>query len=298
MARLLVMGDFSQSRMHSQGDLLGRLVDGGHRVVVATSASSTGVASIDANRSIRRRAVAMPDESAKRRCDLEAIWQLHRLLRQESPQFFCAYTVRHLVYGMLAGWLADSPMRSVLLTGLKTAPSAPEDTRRYLLQRGASMLYRLSQNTEGSVVFDNRDEAYVFCARRLVDHPGQVLLVDARGVDTGAYRPVAMPDGARFLYAGPLGTSQGIVEYVQAARRIRHHNRDVQFQIVGWPEYGDDGVDRRQLQSWVAGEAVEYLGRPDDIGAAIADASVVVSPPHRPGAPGGAWRRWPWAGRW
>jgi len=75
-----------------------------------------------------------------------------------------------------------------------------------------------------------------------------------------------------------------VVEYVEAARRLKRRGVAADFQLLGFL-----GVENRtaispaELEAWVAEGAVTYLGQADDVRPLVAAADCVVLPSYREG---------------
>lgn len=50
--------------------------------------------------------------------DIKAVFALRRLMKEIQPDYFMGYTIKPIIYGSLAAWLADVPHRYALITGL------------------------------------------------------------------------------------------------------------------------------------------------------------------------------------
>jgi glycosyltransferase involved in cell wall biosynthesis len=115
----------------------------------------------------------------------------------------------------------------------------------------------------------------------------QARLLPGSGVDLERFKPVQLPDGSTtFLLVARLLRDKGVVEFVEAARMLRARLPTARFQLLGpIDEDNRTAISRRELQSWVAEGAVEYLGTTDDVRPYIAAASAVVLPSYREGMP-------------
>lgn len=285
MAKILILGSFSDSLLRFRGHLIQRLLDDGHGVVAVAPEMSGEVEQTLRGWGADCAEVSIDRQGINPARDLETLWQLHQLFVHENPDLFLGYTIKPVVYGLLAAWLADVPSRYAMITGVGTAFTQVEGAKQYLLQTVASMLYRLSLITSHGVIFQNPDDAYLFCARRLVGGPEQVAVVNGSGVDLDAYQPAPIPEGTSFLTISRLLRNKGIVEYVEAARRVKRHHPSVEFRLVGWSDDGPSAIDDDTLRSWIEGDTVDYLGYLDDVRPAIADATAYVLPSYREGTP-------------
>ncbi len=287
MARVVILGSYAESLVQFRGHFIRRLLREGHQVVAAAPGPCEAVASTLSGWGARFVEVPMDRQGMHPTRDLKTLKALHDLFRDESPEVFVGYTIKPVVYGLLAAWLADVPSRYALITGLGSAFSGGADgTRQALLQTLASLLYGISLRTSQRVIFQNTDDAYLFCARRLVGGPEDVAIVNGSGVDLQHYRPVPLPRQTTFLLIGRLLRDKGIREYVQAARRIKANHPEVVFRLAGWvdPE-SPAAIDIDEVERWHDEGTIEFLGRLEDVRQALGKASVFVLPSYREGTP-------------
>lgn len=285
MARVVILGSLSQSLLNFRGHLIRRLLDEGHQVVAVAPGNDSDVEETLRDWGASYESVPMDRTGVSPTRDLQTLFRLHQLFTRVEPDVFLGYTIKPVVYGLLAAWLADVPARYAMITGLGASFTEVEGARQYLLQTLASMLYGVSLRTSQKVIFQNPDDAYLFCARRLVGGPEQVALVNGSGVDIGEFSPVPLPHRPTFLLIARLLRNKGIGEYVTAAEQIRQYHHDARFQLVGWPDAGPDSPTREELERWIHSPAIEYRGYLEDVRPAIAESAVYVLPSYREGTP-------------
>jgi glycosyltransferase involved in cell wall biosynthesis len=249
-----------------------------------------------------RIAIATPDEVAERKTDLpvEVHWmpmdrsganpftdgvlalRYARLMRALQPKALLTYTIKPNIYGALAAWMVGVPSIANV-SGLGTA-----FIRDGLFSRFVGTLYRIALFKSHVVFFQNPDDRELFVSRRIVD-PGKVRIVPGSGIDLEHF-PVAPSlkpeDPTTFLFIGRLLADKGVREFVEAAELIQVQSPGVRFQLLGDLDPGNrTGVAKEELERWVAGETIEYLGPTDDVRPFIAQASAVVLPSYREGLP-------------
>ena len=285
MAKVLILGSFSDSLLRFRGHLIRRILDEGHQVVAVSPEPDEEVVRTLTGWGASCESVPMDRTGMSPTQDLRTLWHLHQLFVEEKPDIFLGYTIKPVVYGLMAAWLADVPSRYALITGLGLAFTQVDGARQYILQKLASLLYATSLRTSQKVIFQNPDDAYLFCARRLVGGPEEVALVNGSGVDLEFYKPVPLPKEPIFLLIGRLLQNKGIAEYAAAARLVKRYHPQAQFRLVGWPDSGPDAIDMSEVQGWVDDGVIDYLGRLDDVRPAIAEAAVYVLPSYREGTP-------------
>lgn len=285
----LLVASFSDSLLKFRGSLIEALLNAGLKVHVA----APGLAAGDP---VGQRLVAMGvtvHDIPLRRTGMSpladfgtalALWRVMRLIR---PSFVMAYTVKPVVYGMLAAWGAGVPHRFALITGLGYAFQAQKDDglKRVLLHSVVKMLYTAALRRTNKVFFQNPDDEALFRSLRILAPKASTVVVNGSGVDIVAYQPAPIPETPHFLMIARLLGDKGVREYAEAAKRIRQIYPNIVCSLVGWIDEGPDAIHADELEAWVAAGTLNYLGRRNDVRTAIAACSVYVLPSYREGTP-------------
>ena len=214
--------------------------------------------------------------------DIKLQRRLSRIFSEEQPDAVLSYTIKNNIFGARA---AKSAGVSFLpnVTGLGTAFLSGK-----MLQLVTEQLYRWSFAALPVVFFQNEDDRDLFLDRRLV-RADQAQVLPGSGIDLNRFAPAPMPDPEMppvFLMIARLLRDKGVVEFVEAARRVKGRHPLARFQLLG-PAGSENrtAIDRLTVNEWVAEGVVEYLGTTGDVRPAIAGASCVVLPSYREGAP-------------
>ena len=214
--------------------------------------------------------------------DLALIIRLRRAFKAIRPDLIFSYTIKNNIYGALAARLARIPLIPNV-TGLGTA-FISRDT----LQAFVQGLYRFAFAKVPVVLFQNQDDLDLFVERRLV-RLGQTRLVAGSGIDLKRFAPdesQSTPGGTVFLMIARLLKDKGVREFAEAARIVRRGRPDVRFQLLGAAGAANrSAIDLEAVEAWHAAGEIEYLGTSEDVRAQIAQASCVVLPSYREGAP-------------
>jgi glycosyltransferase involved in cell wall biosynthesis len=214
--------------------------------------------------------------------DLRLLWSYRRILRRLKADIFLGYTAKPNIYGSLAAQTCG--MRVVNnVSGLGTA-----FIRGGWLRRMVETLYRLAFRRSSTVFFQNADDRALFLSRRLV-RPHQARLLPGSGIDLAHFRPAAgtrEPGPFRFLLVARMLRDKGVLEYVEAARRLRPQWPDVRFQLLG-PVDAENrtAISKVMMETWVEDGLVDWLGTADDVRPLLAAADCVVLPSYREGLP-------------
>jgi len=215
--------------------------------------------------------------------DLWLTWKLFVLMRRIKPEIVLGYTVKPVIYGTIAGWLARVPHRFAMVTGLGYAFT---DSRRGWLLSLIQYLYRFALKRCECVFFQNPDDRDLFQELRIVPAHVRTAVVNGSGVDVSRFSPEPVPQGpTSFLMICRLLGDKGVREYVAAAERIRVRHPEVRFGLAGWIDENPDAIRQRELDEWIERGAIEYLGRLEDVRPAVRACTVYVLPSYREGTP-------------
>ncbi len=219
--------------------------------------------------------------------DLVALLNIWQLMHRVRPQFFLSYTVKPVIYGLLAARMARVPRRYALITGLGYAFQGQEEgnNKRKFIRSLVQGLYRLALRGADKVFFQNPDDQTLFKDLGLLSPTTPSVTVNGSGVDVSQFQVEPFPQHVEFLLIARLLGDKGVREYVQAARQVRALYPEVIFSLVGWIDDNPDAITQTELDTWISEGAVHYLGRLMDVRPAITACSVYVLPSYREGTP-------------
>ena len=212
--------------------------------------------------------------------------ELFGLFCKERPDVVLAYTIKPVIWGLLAARFAGVRRALGMITGLGYAftEGVGGGAKRVLAAGVASLLYRLALRRADGVMFQNTDDRDLFLKRGLLRDRGQIAVIDGSGVDLDYYSPTPLPDEPVFLMIGRLLGAKGVREYAAAATALRGRHPHARFMLAGWRDPGPDAITEAELEAWIEA-GLEYLGRLYDVRSAISGARVYVLPSYREGTP-------------
>lgn len=225
--------------------------------------------------------VRMDSRGANPIKDLALIIELHSIYKRIRPDVILHYTIKPNVYGSLAASFLKIPVVNNVC-GLGTV-----FLKKDLLSAIAMFLYRVSFRFPKKVFFQNPDDLKLFLTRKLV--PSETVdLLPGSGIDLAKFQPVSFKRNERFtfLLISRLITDKGILEYIEAVKKLRTEGLDARFQVLGAidPEH-KRGIKRELIQEWINSGIIEYLGTTKDVRHFIEQADCVVLPSYREGTP-------------
>lgn len=284
--RIVLVGSYADSLISFRGALLQRLADKGHKVVACVPAAPKEVLDALTSMGVTYRDVPFDRAGMRLDRDLRVLHVLIALFRELKPDIVLCYTIKPVVYGVLAARLVGVPGRFAMITGLGYA-FIGSTVKARLVGIVARWLYRLSLRRATRVFFQNPDDRALFERYGLTRNRDQAAMINGSGVDLDAYKPTPLPKGElSFLLIARLLQDKGIREYVEAARSVRTKHPEATFHLVGWLDEGNPaGIPKSELDGWVGDGVIQYHGQLADVRPAITAASVYVLPSYREGTP-------------
>lgn len=287
-ARVLVLGSLASSLRNFRGPLVAALREQGHSVFAAAPEllEDTDTVAWLAEQGVESYSVPLSRAGLSPFGDLAFLRQLLRLMRAIQPEYFLGYTIKPVIWGLFASWIARVPNRAALITGLGYAFTGETKGKRALIQHIARALYRFALRRATLIFFQNPDDLADFEQFGLLPKGVPVKIVNGSGVDVEAYSPAPLPGGPlRFLLIARLLGDKGVREYVAAAERVRSVQPDVEFHLVGGLDPNPDGIAEEEVRSWHEAGSIVWYGALSDVRPAIANTHVYVLPSYREGTP-------------
>lgn len=218
--------------------------------------------------------------------DLRALWQVTALLRRLRPGILHNVSVKVILLGTLAAWLADVPRVLNAWTGLGSLFHSDRGAVRVARRVLVPVLRRLVQRTGAWSLFQNPGDRAAMEALGLAA-PERSALVPGVGVDVERFLPVPEPAGTpTVLFVGRLLRDKGLGEYVFAATNLAALGVDAQFLAAGEPDPANPHpVSATQLAAWRQSSPVQWLGQVTDMPALLARCHIVCLPSYHEGLP-------------
>ena len=286
MGRVTLIAGHAQSLVNFRGPLIEALLAEGHDVFAIGPDADRATLDWLSARRVGYHTVPISRASLDPVRDASTFWAIRSALSSIRPQVVIAYTVKAVIYGLLAARQVGVARRFAMITGLGYAftdgvPSA----KRYLVGGIVRTLYRFSLRSAEAVIFQNPDDLAVFKTLRLIDPRSRTGIVNGSGVDTEHFGPVPLPPDPACLMISRLVADKGVGEYLAAARIVKAARPHVTFRLVGPPDPNPAALPPAVLESAISDGVVEYLGEMQDVRPTIADTNIYVLPSYREGTP-------------
>lgn len=287
--RFLILASLSGSLTGFRKPLIQALVDNGLEVHAAAPellANSKAVNELSAM-GVTCHDAALSRTGMNPIADVKAMFALRRLMKEIKPDYFMGYTIKPVIYGNLAAWLAGVPHRFALITGLGYTFIGGQGVKRKLVSKLAHTLYKTALSKTHKAFFQNPDDEALFRELGLLPKGTPSVVVNGSGVPVHEYPNTPAPDHAqpKFLLIARLLGDKGVREYAAAAQIVKQQHPDVEFGLVGRIDENPNSISQAELNGWVADNTLIAHGQQPDVKPYIADCSVYVLPSYREGTP-------------
>jgi glycosyltransferase involved in cell wall biosynthesis len=225
--------------------------------------------------------VRMDSRGANPIKDFALVFELFFIYRRLRPDVILHYTIKPNIYGTFAAAMLKIPVVNNVC-GLGTI-----FLKDNFVSSIAISLYKWAFRYPKKVFFQNPDDLSLFVDRKLVSRKITDLLPGS-GIDLSKFTPLDFKRNQpfTFLLISRLITDKGILEFIDAVKRLKSQGVNARFQLLGAKDPKHQrGIQLDVIDEWVQSGTIEYLGTTKDVRAFINQADCVVLPSYREGTP-------------
>ena len=210
------------------------------------------------------------------------LFKMYKGLKSSRADVCLTFTIRPAIWGNIITKILNLPTITSI-TGI-----GPLFTRNNISYRGARFLYKIVLKKTVKIFFQNDDDLNIFLENKFA-HPSIVEKVPGSGVDYEFYSPRENKnknEKFKFIFIGRLVKDKGILEYVEAAKKLNKKLNSVEFQVLGpiWNQnLKSNTISENEVKSWVDEGVIKYLGESKDIRDFLAEVDCLVLPSYREG---------------
>lgn len=217
--------------------------------------------------------------------DFRYLMSLIRVIKKVNPDLIFSYTMKPVVFGSIAGWIMNVPVRYSMITGLGFLFIDSRSVIKRGVQFVGKALLTFSLQKNRKIFFQNFDDIKLFSEQKITGENQSTFVINGSGVDLVHYNLRPIPPEPSFLLIARMIKNKGIREYINAIREVKRAYPLVNFTMVGGLEENIDAIDLKDIQSWVSEGLVDYKGALSDVRAEIEKCSIYVLPSYREGTP-------------
>ena len=281
--KIAVLSSFTTSLFWFRIDMMKSFLEAGCEVLAVGDGAESEWAERFAQLGIRYREIPVSRNGTNPLSDMKTLAALNRLLREEKPDKIFAYQAKTVIYGGIAASLNGIREFYPLIAGVGSVFLG--NSPRQKLIRGILVAeYRLGLRRAPKVFFQNRDDLQVFTDHGILPAHKAVML-HGSGVNVEKLTPAPLPEEPCFLCISRLIRDKGVVEYLEAARKLRRRRPQVRCVLVGPFDTNPSAITPGELQRYIDDGSVEYAGEQRDVEPFLRACTAYVLPSYREGTP-------------
>lgn len=198
-----------------------------------------------------------------------------------KPDFVLHFTIKPNIYGSIVAKILK--IKSINnITGLGNVFLSKPKLRFFYL-----FLYKLSIKKSFHNFFQNQSDLRYFKLKKIINSSiKNFSIIPGSGIDFSNYKFHKYPDldKLNFLYVGRLIKQKGIVEFIEAAQKIKTKFKNCNFIVAGdFDTVNTSSVSIDYFENAIKHKHIEYLGYTNNIKNIIQKSHVIVLPSYREG---------------
>ncbi len=219
--------------------------------------------------------------------ELNTLLKLCGYYRDIKPDLVHHIALKPAIFGSIAALITRTPLVINSYTGLGflfISESLFSQIFRAVLLPVFSLLLR--SKCFYSIVQNTSDKNLLTELGLIV--PERTVLIRGSGVDVSHfhYMPEIETDSPVVLFASRLLKDKGLIEFIDAAKKIKAKGVKARFILVGDIDDGNPtSISHVEINSWLVTDLIEWWGHRDDMPEVFRLANIVCLPSYREGLP-------------
>ncbi len=283
MKKFILISPKNRSAYNFRGDLIKDIKAKGYEVTV-TGPNKEGVDKIE-ELGVNFIEIPVNKNGINPFADIIYCFKLYKAIKREKANVVMGYTIKPVIYGSIAAYMARVQNRISMITGAGYL-FASNNFKAKIIKHISFALYKIGLSVANKVIFQNIDDLNEFVDNKLVKKE-KCNVVNGSGVNMKKFSPSEYPAIPSFFFLGRLVYTKGGMDFVKAAKIVKDNYPNTRFMILGKFEHKlPDAITKEELMPYVDDGTVEFFPETDNISKYYAMSSVFVLPTaYREGTP-------------
>lgn len=281
--KIAVLSSHTSSLFWFRMDMMKDFIKHGHSVIALGPESESDWMSKFEENGIQYKQLFVERNGINPLSDLRTYLELKKFMKEEKPDKVFAYQAKTVVYGCLAARAKGISEVYPLIAGLGSIFRG-EGLKNKIIKTIMKTEYRLACNAGKKVFFQNNDDKNEFINNRLVQEE-KIVIINGSGVNLEKFKPEPLPEKTAFLFIGRLIKDKGVMEYLEACKKIKEEYPEVRCLLVGPYDSNPTALQPEELQPFINQEIIEYFGEQSDVRPYLKQCSTYVLPSYHEGTP-------------
>ena len=283
--KILLIGSYLPSLLNFRGDLIVALKADGFEVFVSAPDASNYPTEVERIKSLNVSfcEIPMARTGLNPFKDIKTLLAIRSVIKDYGITHLLVYTIKPVVYGLLATLGLGVKHKTALVTGLGYAFGEGNGFKFKIISFLARQLYVFSLACASRVIFQNPDDRNKFVSLGIVNNT-KTRVVNGSGIniDLFKYAEPSPKSVIHFLFIARLITEKGIYQLIDATKRLKVSGFSVKVDVVGWIDDNPSAIKRADLDNWIEDGLINFHGKLTDVKPALQTCDVFVLPSYYP----------------
>ncbi|MGD6942436.1 glycosyltransferase family 4 protein [Cytobacillus gottheilii] len=281
--KIAVLSSHTSSLFWFRMDMMKDFVENGHTVIALGSEPETEWKEKFKKYNIDYRQLYVERNGINPFKDLKTLRCLYTFMKKEKPDKVFAYQAKTIVYGSIAAKITGVSEVYPLIAGLGSIFRG-EGLKNKIVKSIMKIEYWIACKFSKKVFFQNQDDRNEFIQNGLLKGD-KTVIINGSGVDLERFKPTPFPDEPAFLYIGRLIKDKGIMEYLEACKKIKEKHPKVRCLLVGPFDSNPSALKPDELEPYIESSVIEYFGEQTDVRPYISQCNTYILPSYHEGTP-------------
>lgn len=281
--KIMVISPKNKTVFNFRGDLIKHMISSGNTVIVTGPNNEfiDDIMSLGVSKFIK---VPFVKDNTSIFGDLKYCFKLLKAIKKEKPDLVFSYTIKPVIYGSISARIAGVKRIYPMVTGLGRVYTT-SNLKTKMIRFITKLLYKTAFSKCNKVIFQNNDDIEYFVSSRYLPID-KAEKVDGSGVNMERFMRTELPESPVFLMVGRIIKEKGVIEYCEAARKVKTLKPHVRFILIGGFDSSFGALKYEDIEPYINDGSIEYFGEVKDPVSFYHQASVFVLPSYyREGLP-------------
>lgn len=281
--KIAVLSSHTPSLFWFRMDMMKAFIKNGHSVIALGPEAESNWAKRFSENGVRYQQFFVERTGINPFSDLKTYYELSEFMKKEKPDKIFTYQAKTIVYGGLAAKANDIRDVYPLIAGLGSIFRGV-GFRNKIIKTIMKLEYYLACKASQKVFFQNNDDKNEFLDNKLV-REDKIVIVNGSGVNLEKFKAEPLPSKPAFLFIGRLIKDKGVMEYLEACKKVKAIYPEVRCMLVGPYDSNPSALQPKELQPFLDAHIVEYFGEQSDVKPYLKQCSTYVLPSYHEGTP-------------
>jgi len=219
------------------------------------------------------------------RKSIRVIYKLIKIYKNVKPDIVHNFGIRQIIHSNIAAQISNIKKTYNSIIGLGSVFISSNFLIKFLVIN-ALRLTLFFKNSK--VLVQNKDD-YNFLKKKIWVSEKNLHINTVSGINLKNFNTSKEPKGKIiFLFASRILKDKGIVELIEASRKLRKINKNFELFIAGSIDsQNPSSIFYEQIKAWDAEDYIKYLGHIENINDLYKKVHIAILPSYREGLPRG-----------